>query len=260
MRILQITHPYMTGTDVRALQMTMHKNVFGQDFYRFPVDGVFGPITAHRTAASKWWIGYALENVLPSAGQLLMDYLSGRQPLPADMLARREARLHPKPPKPQPQFRARMVHAYDSLLGVKEGSAKQQEIAAFCHIAASEPWCAAGFWYAAKHEAGYNGPAPDNVAYVPTWEVFARAHNLIVPDSQAAPGMGVTFVWDGAKYVGSGDHIGMIREVGPAGHVVDSAPTTEEANAGGPGGDAVRRELRPWSCINLVFDLGRLQK
>ena len=164
------------------------------------------------------------------------------------------------PPNAHTLFRSRLVHAYDALMGTKEGSATQRAIAKFCGLSAREPWCAETFWYASKAKAGYDGPHPDNIAYVPSWELFARKMGLIVPESLAAPGMGVTFVWDYAKYVGSGDHIGIIRETGPKGHVIDYSPITEEGNTGGSGGDAVRRETRSWAQVNVVFDLARLQK
>ena len=157
------------------------------------------------------------------------------------------------------QFRARMESAYDALLGTKEGSATQKAIAQFCGLSDREPWCAETFWYCAKAKAGYNGPRPDNIAYVPSWEMFAKAHDLIVPRSSWLPGMGVTFVWDYARYVGSGDHIGVLGEPTDVGHSITYGTVTHEGNAGGPGGDAVRQEVRPYSVINLVFDLSRLQ-
>lgn len=151
-------------------------------------------------------------------------------------------------------FRSRLVHAYDHLNGVTYGSTRQREIAAFCGIPWTLPWCAATFWFAAKHEAGYNGPHAENVAFVPSWETFAQAHGLIVPFRAALPGMAVTFCWDGRRYVGSGDHIGIIDEPSTYGSKLTVA--TDEGNASG----AVRQETRYWSNINLVFDIAKLQK
>jgi hypothetical protein len=164
------------------------------------------------------------------------------------------------PPDVHQLFRRRLESAYDALLGTKEGSAAQIAIARFCGLSAREPWCAETFWTAAKRDAGYNGERPGNVAYVPAWELFARAHDLIVPNrSEWLPGMGVTFVWDFAKYVGSGDHIGILGEPTDVGHNIKFGTVTHEGNAGGAGTDAVRQEVRPYSCINVVFDLARLQ-
>ena len=166
------------------------------------------------------------------------------------------------PPNVHTEFRAAVLKGYNGLLGVKEGSGKQKEIAAFCGLSSREPWCAETAWYVAKHEAGYNGAErPENIAYVPSWEMFARAHNLLVPNGQWLPGMFVTFVWDYAKYVGSGDHIGIIADSDATGHRVLANPRTEEGNAGGPGGvDAVIATHRSASVINCVIDLARLQR
>ena len=157
-------------------------------------------------------------------------------------------------------FLKKMAKGYDSLLGVTEGSAKQREIAAFCGISWTQPWCAAGHWFVAKKLCGFNGPTPSNVAYVPTMELWAQRYHILVPhQSLWLPGMSCTFVWDYAKYVGSGDHIGIIDEVRPEGAHVRYIHT-DEANASGPGGDAVRRDFRAVYQISCVFDMGRLQK
>lgn len=164
------------------------------------------------------------------------------------------------PPNVHLEFRRAMARGYDSLMGVKEGSPKQREIAAFCGLSWTQPWCAEGHWYVAKHICHFNGPTPSNVAFVPAMELYAQRNHIIVPHRALwLPGMSCTFVWDYQHYVGSGDHIGTIDEVKPEGAHV-SYIHTDEANAGGSGPDAVRRELRTWEQINVVFDLSRLQK
>jgi hypothetical protein len=90
-RILRLESPFLRGPDVKALQQAMHTNKYG-DFFRFSVDGVFGPLTAHRVAATKWWLGYKPENIQPFAGDLLLDILQGKVPLTADQAARRGVR------------------------------------------------------------------------------------------------------------------------------------------------------------------------
>jgi len=164
------------------------------------------------------------------------------------------------PPNVHQEFRQAMARGYDSLMGVKEGSAKQREIAAFCGLDWHEPWCAEGHWYVARKLCHFNGPPPSNPAYVPAMELYAQRNHIIVPHRDLwLPGMSCTFVWDYAHYVGSGDHIGTIDEVKPEGAHV-SYIHTDEANAGGAGPDAVRREFRSFEQINVVFDLARLQK
>jgi len=99
MRTLRITHPMMHGEDVRALQRHLHKNPYG-DFYRFKVDGGYGPVTAHRVAAAKWHLGYP--SFGPVAGPQLMGLLTGAKPLPKAYQTTRLKRQQEKP-KPHPQ-------------------------------------------------------------------------------------------------------------------------------------------------------------
>ena len=163
------------------------------------------------------------------------------------------------PPNVHQKFRAAMARGYDSLLGITEGSAKQRAIAAFCGLDWHDPWCAETHWYVAKKLCGFNGPTPSNVAFVPAMELYAQKYHLIVPHTALwLPGMSVTFVWDYQHYVGSGDHIGTIDEVKPDGAHVTYIHT-DEANAGGAGADAVRKEFRALDQINVVFDMARLQ-
>lgn len=105
MRTLRITHPMMHGEDVRALQRDLHRNPYG-DFYRFKVDGGYGPVTAHRVAAAKWHLGYP--SFEPVAGPQLMGLLTGAKPLPAAYQKRRAARQAAPKPKPHPE--ATMAH------------------------------------------------------------------------------------------------------------------------------------------------------
>jgi len=99
MRVLHLTHPMMTGADVRALQSALHRNKFG-NFFRFNIDGIYGPLTAHRVAAAKWHLGYpSYEPVAENAFTLI---LNGARPLPAKYNARRQARLRAPTPKPEP--------------------------------------------------------------------------------------------------------------------------------------------------------------
>lgn len=100
MLTLRLQHPMRHGADVRALQIALHANPYG-DFYKFPVDGVYGPATAHRVAAAKWHLGYLTFE--PVAGPQFAGFITGHKPLSRAMEVRRQARLHPAPPKPHPQ-------------------------------------------------------------------------------------------------------------------------------------------------------------
>lgn len=151
-------------------------------------------------------------------------------------------------------FRAAMERGYDSLIGVREGSAKHAEIVKYVGLSRTDPWCAGGHWYVAKKLARFNGPTPANVNYVPTVELYARQHGIIRGFDQTwLPGMSVTFCWDRVRRIGAGDHIGIIDQVKPRGVVLRTV-ATDEANAS----DMVRDCEREWSQINCVFDLARL--
>jgi hypothetical protein len=95
---------------------------------------------------------------------------------------------------------------------------------------------------------------------VKSWELFAEEHGLIVKFANALPGMGVTYVWDGKRGVGNGDHIGTIVKTGIVRHVIQENPLAAEGNTGGPAGDMVAEKTRYWWQINVIFDLAKLQK
>jgi len=157
---------------------------------------------------------------------------------------------------PASRLRNGIVHGYHSIMGAMQGGSVQRAIAAFCGLSDRQPWCAETFWYVAKHLAGYNGPRPENIAFVPAWELFAEKHHILVAPRYALPGMGCTFVFTGSKGVGRGQHIGVLLKTGILRHKIAYNPTTAEGNAS----DAVRTETRYWWQINTVFDIGRLQK
>jgi len=101
-RVLQLTHPFMHGADVLALQKVLHHNPYGV-FFKFAQDGQFGPLTAHAVSVAKWHIGYAATEVKPLAGSMLMAFLTGQKQLTPQMQARRNDRQKkpvPRPPKP----------------------------------------------------------------------------------------------------------------------------------------------------------------
>src|SRR5450756_148644 len=99
MRTLRLTHPMMHGVDVRALQISLHGNAYG-DFFRFDIDGIYGPLTANRVAAAKWHLGYATFE--PVAGPQFMAYVTSARHLTTVCEARRLARLRAPKPKPRP--------------------------------------------------------------------------------------------------------------------------------------------------------------
>ena len=164
------------------------------------------------------------------------------------------------PLTPAQKCRARIVAGYHSILGAVEGGATQRAIAKFCGLSRLEPWCAETLTYVLKHLAAYNGPMPDNPYFVPSWELFAKAHGIIVPFRKGLPGMVITFKWNGQRQVGTGDHIGvLVKRTWTKAHILVN-PRTSEGNAGSPVGDAVIVTTRYWYQVNTIFDVARLQK
>ena len=84
-RLLKITHPYMTGPDVTAMQEAL----ISDGFLQGKPDGIFGPKTGAAAKAAKWAYGYPGTACVQTAGAQLLGYLTGQQPLPAAFLKRR---------------------------------------------------------------------------------------------------------------------------------------------------------------------------
>jgi hypothetical protein len=144
-------------------------------------------------------------------------------------------------------------------MGALEGGSVQRQIAKWCGLSHDEPWCAETWWWVHVTKAGFNGPRPSNPFYVPTVELWAQAHKIIVRFRDALPGMSVTFVWDGKRGVGLGDHIGTLVKTGVFKHTIAHNPRVAAGNANGSP-DAVKVETFYWWQINIIFDPARLQK
>jgi len=117
-RTLHLTHPFMHGADVHALQVALATNKYG-DFYMFAKDGVYGPVTANRVAAAKWHIGYSTFE--PVAGDAFMRFLLGTRPLTGKMWERRKRREGERPaPHPQDTLGQKALHWALSRVGEHE--------------------------------------------------------------------------------------------------------------------------------------------
>lgn len=209
-------------------------------------------IALAKMSRAPFWGGAAKKNFYR-----LSQHVKGLEyaPRPTQQLARL---LFPL--TPAQKLRARIVAGYHSILGAVEGGATQRAIAKFCGLSRLEPWCAETLYYVLKKLAGYNGPMPDNPYYVPAWELFAKTKGILVPFRKGLPGMGITFVWDGRRGVGNGDHIGiLVKRTLLKAHIVLN-PTTSEGNASSPKGDAVIITTRYWWQVNVIFDPAQLQK
>jgi hypothetical protein len=193
-RVLRLENPYLRGPDVKALQVALHKNGYG-DFFKFAIDGVYGPLTAHRVAAAKWWLGYASENIEPIAGDMLMNILTGALMLTVEQMERR--RLRQQAPRPKPEPGKTMAHKALAWAATKIG--QHEEPAGSNHCFATElwghgnmPWCNVfvSLSYLAAGSDAFSKSA-QQYQFVPTMLEMARkgGHGLkVIRAAELAPG------------------------------------------------------------------------
>lgn len=96
---LILTSPLISGQRVRDAQWLLAgHNVFQSEKYPVitltgRIDGKYGPVSAGATKESKVELGYPDDAVDLVFGQVLYEYLTGTQKLPADYLSRRASRV-----------------------------------------------------------------------------------------------------------------------------------------------------------------------
>jgi len=83
-----LANPYQQANGVRELQTALVAN----HFYYGPVDGIFGTGTAAACKRAKYRLGYPIAAVQQTGGQMLLDFLTGQEHLPAAYMARRKSR------------------------------------------------------------------------------------------------------------------------------------------------------------------------
>ena len=81
------------GERVKRLQRLLNHNRYRRIVHPLKEDGVFGSLTAAAVQGTKFWAGYAKEDIKPIAGELLFGYLSDELELPPDKAERRRRRL-----------------------------------------------------------------------------------------------------------------------------------------------------------------------
>jgi hypothetical protein len=79
------------GPRVKQLQRLLNDNPHHRMKTRLVVDGEFGPLTAAAIQSTKYWTGYAKEDIQPVAADFLFGLLRSKN-LPDDYAARRRAR------------------------------------------------------------------------------------------------------------------------------------------------------------------------
>jgi hypothetical protein len=189
-------------------QKLLEKSAYGS-FYGGKLDGIYGEKTAAAVHLAKDRLGYPQAKVNQVCGPVLLAYLSGAKPLPAEYAKRRKARLAAlKAPKPQTHG-AKALAIAKTYLGVKESpsGSNRQQFGAWFGVN-GEPWCAIFVSFCLYH-AGYKHVAtkwPYRWTYVPTLAADAVAGRYDLLTTHApVHGDIVTFDWDGD---GVPDHVG----------------------------------------------------
>jgi hypothetical protein len=75
LRTVHLTNPYTTGNDIRQLQELLTSKGFD-----CIADGIFGPQTANECVKAKIALGYPKAQILPIAGELLVEKLNDYKP------------------------------------------------------------------------------------------------------------------------------------------------------------------------------------
>jgi hypothetical protein len=88
MQTYRLSNPLQHGADLIPLQAALHK----AKLYYGPQDGIFGQGTAVACKRAKYRLGYPISAVVPTGGQQLLDFLQGKEALPATYILRRHKR------------------------------------------------------------------------------------------------------------------------------------------------------------------------
>jgi len=81
------------GEPVKELQRLLNHNAYRKPRKLLEVDGAFGPLTAGSVQGTKFWMGYAKDDIEPIAGDFFMVLIKNGTPLPGAYDDRRKARL-----------------------------------------------------------------------------------------------------------------------------------------------------------------------
>jgi peptidoglycan hydrolase-like protein with peptidoglycan-binding domain len=81
------------GPRVKELQRLCNHNTYRRVRRLLEVDGEFGPLTAAAVQGTKFWMGYAKDDIEPVAGDFFMALIKNGTPLPGAYHERRKDRL-----------------------------------------------------------------------------------------------------------------------------------------------------------------------
>ncbi len=143
---------------------------------------------------------------------------------------------------------SRSIAIARTQLGVTESPANSnsgpivdQYIAA-ADLRPPEPWCACFQTWVLKH-AGYGGPWPAQLGYVPSWEQWAKDNGLWITPARTRIGDLLCYNFDGGTLA---QHIGLCIAVGGSTRVAIEGNTS--ANSDANGGE-VAIQTRPMTVV-----------
>lgn len=251
MKTLVLSSPPRQGDDVRHAQQLLATNKFKQNFQPGPVDGIFGEATARAAKRAKYWLGYLPKDTLPTYGDVLDGYLSGKHDLPDDNATRRRKRLGTATKTP---LRVKALKRAITKLGTTEsprGSNMNPFGAWYGYNGV--PWCAefATWCYVLS---GSKGMAKGSRwAYVP-WIVQAARrgdfHCSITKDP--LPGDLVCYDWEGD---GVSDHVGLFEKWIEPGKTFKAIEGNTAVGNDSNGGEVMRRD-RDVSSVKAFVHVG----
>jgi len=253
MKTIVLASPPRRGADVKTAQKNLTKNVFKQNFQPGEVDGQFGEQTARAAKRAKYWVGYPPSGILPSYGDKLNAYLSGKKKLPAAYLSRRKSRLKLAAAKP---LRQKALEKAITQIGKTESPrGSNMNPYGLWYGYNGVPWCAEFCtWCYVGAGAKTSFKKGERWAYVP-WIVQAarRGDYSCSITHEPKPGDLVCYDWEGN---GVADHVGMFEKWLDDAHSRFSAIEGNTAVGNDSNGGEVMRRERTKSNVQAFVHVG----
>jgi hypothetical protein len=246
---LSVTSPLTQGKRAKAAQRVLSGgNVYGKDFLRSAVDGVFGEETGRACIRAKYWLGYATKELKATYGPSLDSFLHGLEQPSSEMVKRTAAR---EKKAAQTPLREKALAEAKRHLGVKESPAGSNVVLFSRWYGLTGPWCAMFTTYSYVNAGSKAFVKGSRYAYVPYIVADARAgRNGLQVIREPKPGDVVCYDWDG----GVADHVGLF-EKGTAASFTAIEGNTSLGNDSN-GGEVMRRS-RQGSQVEAFVRVGR---
>jgi hypothetical protein len=249
-RTLLLTTPLEQGDDVKFTQECLQgRRGSYAAWYKGALHGIYDEATAAAAHTAKYYLGYPLEDVDQTAGDLLRSYLqSTPDQLPEDYQARRSQRLNPPPRSARQMALTRAV----SQLGYTESPAgsnlnKYGSWYGFNGVA----WCAIFQTWCWEPYAPATFVRGSRYAYVPyvRADAIANRYGLRIV-SEPIPGDLVLYFWSGLGSPGD-SHIGIVESGTNTSWTAIEGNTSAGNNSNG--GQVQRRIRRGGDAVTTVF-------